>query len=102
MSSTPPAGGDRAPRQPWGDRWLLDAFRQIGHPAADRVGPAKSAWEALEAGGVPTEEILRLVCDMSGERPAGLSSLAPEPKVAALLPLTLARRYGVVPLRLDG
>jgi type II secretory ATPase GspE/PulE/Tfp pilus assembly ATPase PilB-like protein/CheY-like chemotaxis protein len=90
----------RTVRQPWTDRWLLDLFRQNGHPAAERVVAAPSAWEALEAAGATTAEIARAVCDLAGVSAADVSTLTAEQ--ASLLPLALARRYDVVGVRLDG
>ncbi|MBK6456104.1 MAG: Flp pilus assembly complex ATPase component TadA [Gemmatimonadetes bacterium] len=98
MSSA--SGEGRAPRKPWGDRWLLDAFRERGHPLADSVQAAATAWESLTEAGVPNEEIVRVVCDLAGVRAADLSLAGPE--LAELLTATLALRYDVVPVRLDG
>jgi type II secretory ATPase GspE/PulE/Tfp pilus assembly ATPase PilB-like protein/CheY-like chemotaxis protein len=97
---TEPTGGTRPVRQPWTDRWLLDLFRQNGHPAAEKVGAAASAWEALEVAGASESEIVRAVCDLAGVGRADISKLGAE--CAALLPLTLAQRYDVVAVRVDG
>jgi type II secretory ATPase GspE/PulE/Tfp pilus assembly ATPase PilB-like protein len=88
-------------RQPWSDRWLLDAFRQIGHPCAEHVSPAPSAWESLEAAGVKPEEIVALVCNLSGARPADLADVGAGQR--DLLSPALAKRYDVVAVRIhDG
>ena len=97
-SAPPPA--QRAPRQPWHDRWLLDAFRQAGHPSAEKVSPAPTAWESLEQAGIPSAEILQLACTLSGAPAAATGDTGPD--VASLLPAAVARRYDVVPVRLDG
>ena len=90
----------REARIPWPDRWLLDALRQQGHPAVDRLQPANSAWEAVVAAGASQKEVLDLVCSLAGAAAANLASVgAPE---ALLLSRPLARRYGVVPLRQSG
>jgi type II secretory ATPase GspE/PulE/Tfp pilus assembly ATPase PilB-like protein len=95
-----PTADARPTRQPWADRWLLDAFRQLGNPLAEHLTPAPSAWEALEVAGIPTETIVRLVCELSGAREADLSALGPEH--AELLSSTLSRRYDVIGVRLTG
>jgi type II secretory ATPase GspE/PulE/Tfp pilus assembly ATPase PilB-like protein len=97
--SNPPTDA-RPARQPWSDRWLLDAFRDRGHPLATNIQPAPSAWESLENAGIPSDEVVRVVCDVSGATPANLRLLGPEQ--AELLSATLALRYDVVPVRLDG
>jgi hypothetical protein len=40
-------------RTPWPDRWLLDAFRALKHPAVEKLTGSKAdcAWDALEAAG---------------------------------------------------
>jgi len=93
-------GEGRAPRKPWSDRWLLDAFRERGHPLAESVQAAATAWESLTEAGVAHEEILRLVCDLAGAPAADLSQAGPE--LSEFLTATLALRYDVVPVRLDG
>ena len=90
----------RTVRQPWSDRWLLDTMRERGHPLAVDVQAAPSAWEALEAAGIPTDEITRLVCEVAGAKPADVSRLGPED--ADMLSVALAGRYDVVAVRLDG
>src|SRR5215208_3873398 len=98
MSNAP--GEARPARQPWTDRWLLDAFRDRGHPLASNIQPAPSAWDALENAGISSGEIVKVVCDISGAKPADLSTIGPEQ--AELLSAILAQRYDVVPVRLDG
>ena len=90
----------RPARQPWADRWLLDMMRERGYALADAVQPANSAWEALEAAGIDSDEILRVVCDVAGAKPADVSRLGPDD--AEMLPVALSHRYGVVAVRLDG
>ena len=90
----------REARVPWPDRWLLDALRQQGHPAVDRLRAAPSAWEAAEAAGATTRELVDLVCAISGTTTADVTSVGAGH--APLLSPVLARRYSVVPLRLDG
>jgi type II secretory ATPase GspE/PulE/Tfp pilus assembly ATPase PilB-like protein len=94
------ARAQREARVPWPDRWLLDALRQQGHPAVDRLRAAPSAWESAEAAGATTRELLDLVCAISGARPADVTPVGPGH--APLLSPVLARRYSVVPLRVDG
>ena len=90
----------RTVRQPWSDRWLLDTMRERGHPLAVDVQAAPSAWEALEAAGIPTDGITRLACEVAGAKPADVSRLGPED--ADMLSVALAGRYDVVAVRLDG
>jgi type II secretory ATPase GspE/PulE/Tfp pilus assembly ATPase PilB-like protein/ActR/RegA family two-component response regulator len=92
--------GARTARQPWTDRWLLDAMRDRGHPLAVDVQAAPSAWESLEAAGIPTDELTRFVCEIAGAKPADVSRLGPED--AGMLSVTLAARFDVVPVRLEG
>ncbi|MEP7000039.1 MAG: ATPase, T2SS/T4P/T4SS family [bacterium] len=92
--------GSRPARQQWHDRWLLDAFHERRHPLAGSVQAASSAWEALEAAGISNDEILTVVCSVAGCKPADVSTLGPES--ADLLSMTLAQRYEVVAVRLDG
>jgi len=94
-----PEGG-RPARQTWHDRWLLYAFHERRHPLAGFVQAAPSAWEALEAAGVSDDEILKVVCSVAGCKPTDVSVLGPES--ADLLSMTLAQRYEVVAVRLDG
>ena len=85
-------------RQPWSDRWLLDAFLQIGHPAAAAVTSGHaSAWDALEAAGAEPNQILAVVCDLAGATAAQLDDVGPEQ--ASLLAEPLAQRYNVVPVQ---
>jgi type II secretory ATPase GspE/PulE/Tfp pilus assembly ATPase PilB-like protein/ActR/RegA family two-component response regulator len=90
--------GARAPRRPWADRWLLDAFKRLGFPAVDRLSgePSDSAWEALALAGASTEQLIETACAVSARPAADLAPLGPEQ--AALLDRTLAARYGVVPV----
>ncbi|HET7583467.1 MAG TPA: type II/IV secretion system protein [Gemmatimonadaceae bacterium] len=99
MSEAPQAG--RRARTPWSDRWLLDAFRERGHPAVEHLQPAPSAWQAFEAAGVPAEELIRVACDLSRCARADLSHVGE--REAELLPRTIAERYGITPVGLkDG
>ncbi|MCE9601096.1 MAG: type II/IV secretion system protein [Gemmatimonadetes bacterium] len=91
---------NREARIPWPDRWLLDAMRQQGHSAVDRLRPAHSAWESLEMAGATTQELLDVACALSGYSAADLSKV--NKSSAALLSVTFARRYGVVPVREQG
>ena len=75
-------------------------MRERGHPLAVDVQAAPSAWEALEAAGISTDEITRLVCEVAGAKPADVSRLGPED--ADMLSVALAGRYDVVAVRLDG
>ena len=97
---TTESAATRETRVHWTDRWLIDALRQQGHTAVERLTAAPSAWESLVAGGATPKELLDLVCLMSGAPPADLSGVAPEH--ASLLPIKFAGRYGVVPVRLTG
>ena len=92
--------GARQARQPWTDRWLLDALRERGHPLAVDVQAAPSAWESLEAAGIPTDELTRLVCEIAGAKPGDVSRLGPED--ADMLSVALATRYDVVPVKIEG
>ncbi len=91
---------NREARVPWPDRWLLDAMSQQGHSAVDRLRPAQSAWESLEMAGATTQELLDAACAMSGTSAADLSKVTKS--CAALLSVTFARRYSVVPVREQG
>jgi type II secretory ATPase GspE/PulE/Tfp pilus assembly ATPase PilB-like protein len=75
-------------------------MRERGYTLASNVQPASSAWEALEAAGISSDEILRVVCDVSGAKPADVSKLGPDD--AEMLPLALSQRYDVVAVKLDG
>jgi len=75
-------------------------MRERGYELANTVQPANSAWEALEAAGVNPDEILRVVCDVAGSKPADLSKLGPDD--AAMLSPALSQRYDVVAVRLNG
>ena len=90
----------RANRIPWSDRWILDAMRQHGHTAVERVQSADSAWEALLAAGVTPKDVLDVVCDVSGCEPLDVSAVGAG--AAALLSPVHARRYAVVPVRRTG
>lgn len=90
----------REARVPWPDRWLLDALRQQGHPAVERLQAANSAWEAVVNAGAAPREVLQLVCSMSGKDAASLSAVGPQQ--AEYLSAAMARRYGVVPVRQRG
>src|SRR3954470_3785432 len=90
----------RPARKPWIDRWLLDTFRERGHPLAMDVQAAPSAWEALEAAGIPAEEIIQVVCEISGAKPVDISKLGPDD--AEMLSATLSQRYDVIGVRLKG
>jgi type II secretory ATPase GspE/PulE/Tfp pilus assembly ATPase PilB-like protein/CheY-like chemotaxis protein len=97
---TDPRASTAGVRQPWYDRWLLDAFRQLGHPLDKQLPAATTAWEGLEAIGFTTEQIARVVCDVAGVKRADVSALGPPD--AKLLSQSLATRYDVVAVRLDG
>jgi type IV pilus assembly protein PilB len=84
------------PRSPWSDRWLLDAFRELDHPAVAHPPSAASAWESLEASGIPSAEILEVACRVTGYPAADPSRAGPP--LSNLLPQPFAIRYGVVPL----
>ena len=90
----------RESRVPWPDRWLLDALRQAGHSAVDRLRAAPTAWESAEQAGATTQELIEIVCGVSGASPSDVSTLGKSN--ARLLSPVLARRYGVVPIRLVG
>ena len=81
---------NREARIPWPDRWLLDAMRQQGHAAVDRLRPAHSAWESLEMAGATTQELLDVAGTLSGCDAADLSKVGRSS--AALLSVTFARR----------
>lgn len=98
--SDPAPRPTREARVPWPDRWLLDALRQQGHPAVERLQAANSAWEAVVAAGASPREILQLVCNLSGKEAASLASVGPQQ--AEYLAAAMARRYGVVPVRQRG
>ncbi|MCC7002557.1 MAG: Flp pilus assembly complex ATPase component TadA, partial [Gemmatimonadaceae bacterium] len=96
----PTAQPTREARVPWPDRWLLDALRQQGHPAVERLQAANSAWEAVVNAGASPREILQLVCSLSGKEAASLSAVGTQQ--AEYLSAAMARRYGVVPVRQRG
>jgi hypothetical protein len=76
MSGPPRRSEERAaPRKPWEDRWLVDAFRRLGHPAVERLRSAESAWEALEAAGVAAEQLVDTVCAIARVPAADLSGV---------------------------
>ncbi|MGQ0639375.1 MAG: ATPase, T2SS/T4P/T4SS family [Gemmatimonadaceae bacterium] len=93
-------GDKRERRQPWADRWLVEALQQTGHPAANQLRPARTAWESLEAAGATTEEILKVACTLSASRPADLAGVGPAH--AKLLSPSLARSYEAVAVRMEG
>ncbi len=97
MSEDPQAG--TRSRTPWSDRWLLDAFRERGHPAVDQLKPAPTAWEAFEAAGVSSEELIRVACDLSRCARADLSAVSEQE--SRLLARALAERYGIAPVRVN-
>src|SRR5690242_9096198 len=88
-------------RSPWTDRWLLDAFRELNHPAVGHPPAASSAWESLELAGVPSSEILRVACSVTGY-PAADFARPPAAELVPYLPKKLAERYRVVPLGRNG
>src|SRR5206468_9209435 len=93
----------RAPRRPWADRWMLEAFQRLGHPAAGQLAGirADSAWEPLRQAGATESQLLETACALSAREGAELGSVGPAQ--AQLLDRALAERYGVVPVRLrDG
>ena len=98
--AAPAAPDGQRRRQPWADRWLVEALQQAGHPAVDQLASARTAWEALEAAGATTEEILEVACNLSGTRPADLSGVGPAQ--ASFLSAELARRYEAVAVKRDG
>ncbi|HWH52242.1 MAG TPA: GspE/PulE family protein, partial [Gemmatimonadaceae bacterium] len=79
---------------------MLDAFRELNHPAVAHPPSAPSAWESLEAAGIPSAEILGVACGVTGY-PAADTSRA-EASLSTLLPQSFATRYGVVPLGRTG
>ena len=94
---------ERTIRTPWADRWLLDAFQRLGHPAVDKLSGSKAdcAWDALVAGGASPEEVLDLACAVSTRPAADLADLRADR--ADLLDVAVALRYGVIPVRVrDG
>jgi type IV pilus assembly protein PilB len=96
-------GGDKPVRKPWADRWLLDAFQRLGHPAVENLTGSKAdcAWDGLLAAGAVAEEVLDLACAVSNRPAADLSDLGPDR--AELLDSAMAFRYGTVPVRVrDG
>ncbi|HXD47804.1 MAG TPA: type II/IV secretion system protein [Gemmatimonadaceae bacterium] len=75
---------------------MLDAFRELNHPAVGHPPAALSAWESLEAAGIPSAEILEVACGVTGYQAADTSGA--DGSLANLLPQPFAIRYGVVPL----
>jgi type II secretory ATPase GspE/PulE/Tfp pilus assembly ATPase PilB-like protein/CheY-like chemotaxis protein len=98
---SPPADGRSRQRKPWADRWLLEAFQRLCHPALARLGEmvTPTAWEGLALAGVPDEQLLEMACALSGCPPAGLDDLGPAQ--SRLLDRALALRCGVVPIGLE-
>jgi hypothetical protein len=88
------------PHRPlWDDRWLIGAFRRLGHAGVERLDDmAETAWEGLVRAGVSPEQILETVCAMGHATPADLTVVSADQ--AALLDRALARRHTVVPLAL--
>jgi type IV pilus assembly protein PilB len=87
----------------WPDRWLAEAAVRRGLPGTSELcehDDAPSAWEALLAAGIPEGAILELACSVSATRPVDLDSVGAEN--ASLLARSLAERYAVVPVRLEG
>jgi type II secretory ATPase GspE/PulE/Tfp pilus assembly ATPase PilB-like protein len=75
-------------------------MRERGNPLAMDVKAAPSAWDALEAAGISTEEISKVVCEVSGARPLDVSKIGPDD--AEMLSAKLAQRFDVVAVRLQG
>jgi type II secretory ATPase GspE/PulE/Tfp pilus assembly ATPase PilB-like protein/CheY-like chemotaxis protein len=93
----------RAPRRPWADHWLLEAFQRLGHPAAEQLAGirADTAWDALQQAGAKEAQLLETACALSAREAADLTGVGPAQ--AQLLDRALAERYSVVPVRLrDG
>jgi type IV pilus assembly protein PilB len=98
-----PVPAPKPVRKPWTDRWLLDAFQRLGHPAVENLTGSKAecAWEGLLAAGASPEEVLDLACTVSNRPAADLSELGADR--AELLDSAMAFRYGTVPVRVrDG
>ncbi len=90
----PPTGSPPA----FPDRWLLDVFLRSNHPlavAASRTR-APTAWEALEAAGVPRREVAEAAAQRC--RVAYVPLEDADPAAAELLPRRLAHRFRVVPV----
>jgi type II secretory ATPase GspE/PulE/Tfp pilus assembly ATPase PilB-like protein/CheY-like chemotaxis protein len=101
MTSATPSPAPPAPRA-WSDRWLLDLMVRDACPGADAAAAieAPTAWEALEAAGVPPAEVAAAVtgaCGCGYLSVGGLSAAS-----APLLDAALALRYAVVPVREEG
>jgi type II secretory ATPase GspE/PulE/Tfp pilus assembly ATPase PilB-like protein/CheY-like chemotaxis protein len=99
---TQPSTPHPAPAQ-WHDAWLVTALAERGEPLAERAAEyadAPTAWDALRAAGLPEERISEVVCALSTAPIAELEHLTPEH--ASLLPASVAERYQVVPVRLEG
>jgi type II secretory ATPase GspE/PulE/Tfp pilus assembly ATPase PilB-like protein/CheY-like chemotaxis protein len=99
MSGSPPpsrADERNQPRKPWEDRWLVEAFKRLGHPAVERLRTADSAWEALEAAGVAPEQLVETACAIARVPAADLTQVGKEQ--ARLADRLLALRYRIVPL----
>jgi type II secretory ATPase GspE/PulE/Tfp pilus assembly ATPase PilB-like protein/CheY-like chemotaxis protein len=96
-----PTETTRQGRRSWNDRWLLEAFQRLGHPAIHKLAgtTAESAWEALERAGVTADELLETTCAMASLPAADLSQ--PDAKLAPLLDGVIALRYGVIPVRAE-
>jgi type II secretory ATPase GspE/PulE/Tfp pilus assembly ATPase PilB-like protein/ActR/RegA family two-component response regulator len=86
----------------WRDRWLLEAFRRAEEPLAEKAAQlmTDTAWEALLGAGVPADRVLDTACAMAAAPAARLADVGPEHE--PLLPRTVAYRYGVSPVRMDG
>ena len=87
----------------WPDRWLAEAAVRRGLPGTAGLcshDDATSAWEALLAAGIPEGAILDLACSVSATKPVDLGSVGTDN--AVLLSRSLAERYAVVPVRMEG
>ncbi|WP_420126144.1 ATPase, T2SS/T4P/T4SS family [Longimicrobium sp.] len=85
------------------DRWLLDVFVRDHHPLAQAAAgrQAPSAWEALEAAGVPRAEVAAAAERHCGVPYVPLAEV--DAGTAELLPRRLARRFWAVPVEVrDG
>ena len=93
---TTPAQVARPSRKPWPDRWLLDAFPDVAATETVAASTAVSAWEALEEAGVSRRRVLAAARRISGVETTDVSGLGPDR--ATLLPVSLAKRFDVVPV----
>ena len=86
----------------WQDRWLADAAARRGLVNAERLSavPARAtAWETLVAAGADEDAVLELACQASATKRASLTRAGTDQ--AALMPVSIAERFRVVPLRVD-